>query len=96
MDAYRSVAVHLGTSDLKNMMKASLKGTGIAGTVNNDVSPGEPNDVMYLKQAEHLMKRGTFRPAISYLEQALCMNPTSKVSRRNISHLQTLKIRRST
>ena len=78
MDTYRSVAVHLGTSDLKSMMKANLKAKGNI-PVTNDVGPGEPNDVMYLKQAEHLMKRGTFAPAVMYLEQALMMNPASKV-----------------
>ena len=59
VDAHRSVAVHLGTSDLKSMMKTTAAGVGKGpgvGTggpgqqVNPDLGPGDPNDVMYLKQ----------------------------------------------
>jgi hypothetical protein len=34
---------------------------------------------MYLKQGEHLMKKGVFSPALTYLNQALLLNPESKV-----------------
>jgi hypothetical protein len=40
---------------------------------------GAPNDLMYLKQGEHLMKKGVFSPALTYLNQALLLNPESKV-----------------
>ena len=57
MDAHRSVAVHLGTSDLKSMIKTSPGVGGLGGKpgggpqqVNPDLGPGDPNDVMYLKQ----------------------------------------------
>ena len=44
-----------------------------------DLVPGDPNDEMYLRQAEHLMKRGALQAAIIYLHQSLTMNPESKV-----------------
>ena len=68
----------MGTSDLKSAMK----GSGIA-TKDSLLNPGEPNAEMYLKQAEHLMKRGGLQPAIVYLEKALTLNPVSKVSVRS-------------
>ncbi len=38
-----------------------------------------PSDTMYLKQGEHLMKKGVYGPALVYINQALIMNPDSKV-----------------
>lgn len=77
MDAYRSVAVHFGTTDLKSQMaKTGMK----SHMLSTGAGPGEPNDVMYLKQAEHLIKRSVYGPAIMYLDQALQLNPSSKVS----------------
>lgn len=77
VDAHRSVAVHLGTADLKVAMKGS--GISTKSAHGEGAGPGEPNHAMYLKQAEHLMKRGAFAPAIEYLNEAIRMNPTSKV-----------------
>jgi len=34
---------------------------------------------MYLKQGEHLMKKGVYTPALYYLDLALKLNPESKV-----------------
>ena len=82
MDSYRNVAVHFEAGDLKSVMaKTGMKSSVLVPAVG----PGEPNDVMYLKQAEHLMKRGAFAPAILYLQQALAMNPMSKVRRSHFS-----------
>ena len=40
---------------------------------------GQPNEDMYLKQAEHLMKKGVLAPALSYIDTAIKLNPHSKV-----------------
>ena len=52
--------------------------------------PGAPNDEMYLRQAEHLMKRGAYEPALIYLHQSLTMNPKSLV---NYNSLPIFKIK---
>ena len=41
--------------------------------------PEDIDDAMYLKQAEHLMKRGILGPAEVYLDNAMKLNPASKV-----------------
>lgn len=78
VDSYRNTAVILGGSneaDLKSQMqKSGMKVTKV------ELAPGEPSDVMYLKQAEHLMKKGNHESACIYLDEALMMNPTSKVN----------------
>ena len=75
VDAYRSIAFGQDTSDLRSQLKES--GMNTAQAV--DLVPGDPNDEMYLRQAEHLMKRGALQAAIVYLHQSLTMNPESKV-----------------
>ena len=45
--------------------------------------PGEPNDVMYLRQAENFLKKGNCAQALNYLIKSLTMNPESKVSIQN-------------
>ncbi|TRY76306.1 hypothetical protein TCAL_06373, partial [Tigriopus californicus] len=74
VDSYRSVAVHLSGSDLKNTMKP----TGMPSHFKLEVTNDGVDDAMYLKQAEHLMKRGVYGPALMYLETALLYNPISK------------------
>jgi len=66
----------MGLSFSKVIAKTGMKN---AVTSTNVLQPGEPNDAMYLKQAEHLMRRSIFPSALIYLNQALAMNPTSKV-----------------
>ena len=57
-----------------------MKDAGLTSTLNTQhQNPGAPNDEMYLRQAEHLMKRGAYEPALVYLHQSLSMNPQSKV-----------------
>ena len=61
-------------------LKGALKDSGMASNQQGHESePGAPNDEMYLRQAEHLMKRGAYHPAMIYLHQSLSMNPESKV-----------------
>ena len=74
VDSTRNVAFEQ-TSDLKGVMKEQ----GLKNSANNDFNPGEPNNEMYLRQAEHLMKRGAYNPALVYLHQSLQMKPDSKV-----------------
>ena len=76
MDTYRNVAVHFDAGDLKSAMAKTGMKSIAAGPC---IGPGEPDDQMYLKQAEHLMKRGAYKPALLYLEQALAINPTSNI-----------------
>ena len=75
MDAYRSIAFN-DTDDLKGIMKEKGMQMQVQGPETN---PGDPDDEMYLRQAEHLMKRGVYHPAIIYLHKSLTMNPDSKV-----------------
>ena len=64
-------------SDLTSVMKdAGLTSSSQFITQN----PGAPNHEMYLRQAEHLIKRGAYDPALVYLHQSLTMNPKSLVS----------------
>ena len=44
-----------------------------------DIQAGAQCDAMYLKQGEHLMKKGVYTPALNYLNQSLNINPESKV-----------------
>lgn len=77
VDAHRGISVQLGgpESDLKTEIDKS----GIASFARDDNSPGCPNDVMYLKQAEHLMRKAAYKPALVYLDTALAINSGSKV-----------------
>ncbi len=56
-----------------------LKGMKTSFLPAPGTGPGEPNDEMYLKQAEHLMKRSIYPSAVAYLDQAINLNPHSKV-----------------
>ena len=76
VDAYRSIAFGQDTTDLRSQLKESGMNTQTGAM---DWVPGDPNDEMYLRQAEHLMKRGALQAAIIYLHQSLTMNPESKV-----------------
>ena len=91
MDAYRSVAVQMGAAaDLKNVIsKSGMKTNFLAAP---GTGPGEPNDEMYLKQAEHLMKRSIYPAAVAYLDQAIHLNPHSKVRSLLLSFLRLTKI----
>ncbi len=77
VDSYRGISVQLGgpEADLKNEIDKS----GLAHFNSYDAQPGSPTESMYLKQAEHLMKKGVTNAALGYLKQALTMNPESKV-----------------
>ena len=73
---FRQIAFN-DVSDLTSVMKDA----GLTSTLNQQQqNPGAPNDEMYLRQAEHLMKRGAFEPALVYLHKSLTMNPQSKVT----------------
>ena len=38
-----------------------------------------PNDALFLKQGEHLLKKGIYSAALNYLTQSLTINPECKV-----------------
>ncbi len=91
VDAYRSVAVQMGAAaDLKNVISKSGMKTNFLASPGT--GPGEPNDEMYLKQAEHLMKRSIYPAAVAYLDQAIHLNPHSKVRSLLLSFLRVTKI----
>ena len=70
------MAVELGGTDLKGM----INHRSILG-VDSILMPGEPNELMYLKQAQHYMKKSKFQEALIYIKRALEYNPESSVSR---------------
>ena len=59
--------------DLAGLIKAK-------GLEEYQFKPGEPNDLMYLRQAENLIKKGNPQQALKYLIKSLKMNPESLVS----------------
>ena len=71
MDPYRQIGFTLGI-DLVGLIKAK-------GQEESHYRAGEPNDEMYMKQAEYFLKRGHCQQAISFLIKSLTMNPESKV-----------------
>lgn len=84
VDSYRGISVQLGgpEADLKNEIDKS----GLAHFANSEAQPGAPTEMMYLKQAEHLMKKGVTNAALGYLQQALTMNPESKVKKHVLNY----------
>ena len=72
MDPYRQIGFTLGI-DLVGLIKAK-------GQEESHYRAGEPNDEMYMKQAEYFLKRGHCQQAVSFLIKSLTMNPESKVS----------------
>ena len=46
------------------------------------MAPGEPSLDMYLKLAEHLMKKGNFDAALYNIGEAADFNPESPVSKK--------------
>ena len=73
---FRQIAFN-DVSDLTNVMKDA---GFTSASLHQQLNPGAPNDEMYLRQAEHLIKRGAYDPALVYLHQSLTMNPKSLVS----------------
>ena len=53
-------------------------GLNLFNTATN--STGVSNDMLFLKQGEHLMKKGVYPQALFYLTQSLKINPECKVS----------------
>ncbi len=60
-------------------LKLAIKDSGLKNK-EEEQAPGAPNDAMYLKQAEHLIRRAQYKPALTYLMESLHMNPESLVS----------------
>ena len=77
VDAHRGISVQLGGEETD--LKAAMDKSGLCTTATIERLPGQPSDDMYLKQAEHLMRKGVLAPALAYIDQAMKMNPDSKV-----------------
>jgi hypothetical protein len=45
------------------------------------LTTGEPNELMYLKQANHYIKKSQYEQALKYIEKSLQYNPQSEVLR---------------
>ena len=79
VDSTRRLAVNLaggGGGDLKQLMAEHSLG------VKEDTSnSGISLDVVYLKQAEHLMRSDNYKTAIKYTHKALEINPEMTVSK---------------
>jgi hypothetical protein len=80
IDQYRAVSSQLGgpAVDLKDAIDKS----GLTLFNSGDDHDVANSEMMYLKQGEHLMKKGVCGPALIYLNQALTINPDSKVKER--------------
>ena len=72
-DPYRQIGFTLGLDLVGLIRSKNLEG-------ESTFKPGEPNDVMYLRQAENFLKKGNCGQALNYLIKSLTMNPESKVS----------------
>ncbi len=70
------MAVQLGSSDLKGVISSR----GLLG-FDTDFVPGEPNEIMYLKQANHYIKKCQYEQALKYIEKSLQYNPESEVQK---------------
>jgi hypothetical protein len=53
---------------------------------------GFPNDTLFLKQGEHLMKKGVYPAAQLYLQQSLKINPESKVTAKFVVFSKTILV----
>lgn len=89
VDTYRGLATQLGGGgeDLKDtiiMSGLKLK-ADIAGP-----QPGDPDEIMYLKQAEHLMRIGRYPAAMRYLNTAMQMNQDIKEDKTQMFTLSAL------
>ena len=69
------MSVQLGGSDLKGMISTQ----SILGADSVQL-PGEPNELMYMKQAQHYITKCKFKEALIYIKRALEYNPNSAVS----------------
>ena len=76
VDSQRSVAVSLGGPNCD--LKEAIDQSGLS-LFSSEPTAGAPSDTMYLKQGEHLMKKGVYAAALYYLNMALKLNPESKV-----------------
>ena len=75
-DPYRQIGFTLGLDLVGLIRSKNMEGEAT-------FKPGEPNDVMYLRQAENFLKKGNCAQALNYLIKSLTMNPESKVSIQN-------------
>jgi hypothetical protein len=62
------------------MLHAFCSFPGLTLLNAKDTATGCPNDALFLKQGEHLMKKGVYRPALFYLTQSLKIKPECKVT----------------
>ncbi len=68
-----SVNMGSGSDDLKQIMAAA----GAKIRTDDKLAPGEPNLVMYLKLADHLMRKGLFKAALQNVAEAAEFAPDS-------------------
>jgi hypothetical protein len=71
-------AVSLGAGGLEDLKRLMSEKKGEVDQY--DSVPGAPNEYMYLKQAEHLLRIAAYPAAAKYTQKALEMNPESTVS----------------
>jgi hypothetical protein len=66
-------ALTTGTGDLKSQIRAS------GGSVDDEWLPGDPNDALYVKHAEHYLRTAKTKIALHYIEKALEFKPENMV-----------------
>jgi hypothetical protein len=68
------MSVQMGGTDLKGMIsQRSILGE------ENERLPGEPDEMMYLKQANHYIGKCKYEEALKYVRKSLQYNSQSKV-----------------
>ena len=75
VDTYRMMAVNLGSdnADLKQMMAKA----GSKIKTDEKGAPGEPNLILYLKLADHLLRKRNFEAALANVAEAAEYSPDS-------------------
>lgn len=86
MDSNRLAAVSLAP-DIADL-KSEIQRVGVQ--VENVVVPGRPNDVVFLKQAEHFVRAGQYKAALEYIERSLEYNPENIAAMSLMSKCQLL------
>ena len=89
VDSSRMVSVNMGSGadDLRSIMaKAGAK-------IKSDdrLAPGEPNLIMYLKLAEHQLKKGQFETALQSVAEAAEFSPESTLVMLTAARIHALK-----
>ena len=89
VDSSRMVSVNMGSG--ADDLRAIMAKAGAKIKSDDRLAPGEPNLIMYLKLAEHQLKKGQFETALQSVAEAAEFSPESSLVMLTAARIHALK-----